>query len=50
MVFPAGTTDGRYVGKLARLDYATQHRGETHPFVLLLEQIRQELGPDWIPH
>ena len=48
MVFPAGTTDGRYVGKLARLDYATHHRGETHPFVLLLEQIRQELGPDWI--
>ena len=48
MVFPAGTTDGRYVGKLARLDYATLHGGETHPFVRLLEQIRQELGPDWI--
>ena len=48
MVFPAGTTDSRYVGKLARLDYATSHRGQPHPFVLLLEQIRQELGPDWI--
>ena len=48
MVFPAGTTDGRYVGKLARLDYATLHRSETHPFVRLLEQIRQELGLDWI--
>ena len=48
MVFPAGTTDNRYVGKLARLDYATSHRGRIHPFVLLLEQIRQELNPDWI--
>ncbi|MDE0449347.1 MAG: P-loop NTPase [Spirochaetaceae bacterium] len=48
MVFPAGTTDGRYVAKLARLDYATLHGGETHPFVRLLEQIRQELAPDWI--
>ncbi len=48
MVFPAGTTDNRYVGKLARLDYATSYRGRIHPFVLLLEQIRQELNPDWI--
>jgi cellulose biosynthesis protein BcsQ len=48
MVFPAGTTDSRYVGKLARLDYATLLRGQTHPFVLLLEQIRQEIRPDWI--
>ena len=48
LVFPAGTFDHRYVEKLARIDYGAPPEGARHPFVSLLEQIREDLGPDWI--
>lgn len=47
-VFPAGSTDRRYVGKLARLDYGALPLGKTHPLIRLLRQIREELRPHWI--
>ena len=47
-VFPAGTFDGRYVEKLARIDYGAPPDGGDHPFVSLLKQIRRDLEPDWI--
>ncbi len=47
-VFPAGSTDRRYVGKLARLDYGALPLDQTHPFVLLLQEIREEIRPHWI--
>ena len=47
-VFPAGTFDGRYVEKLARVDYGAPPDGSEHPFVSLLEQIRRDLEPGWI--
>ena len=46
-VFPAGNADRRYVGKLARLDYGVPF-DQTHPFVQLLQEIRQHLHPHWI--
>ena len=46
-VFPAGSADRRYVGKLARLDYGVPF-DQTHPFVQLLQEIRQHLHPHWI--
>jgi len=47
VVFPAGAFDGRYVDKLARIDYGAQEHPE-HPFVSLLKQIRRDLAPHWI--
>ena len=47
-VFPAGTFDGRYVEKLARIDYGVPPDGSEHPFVSLLTQIRRDLEPDWV--
>lgn len=47
-VFPAGTTDRRYVGKLARLDYGAATLRHTHPFVQLLEEIHHDFLPHWI--
>lgn len=46
--FPAGVTDRRYVGKLARLDYGATPPNRTHPFVQLLQEIRKGLDPQWI--
>lgn len=49
LVFPSGRFDsGRYLDKLARLDYGAPSEDGTHPFVALLEQIRSDLAPDWI--
>ena len=48
LVFPAGTFDGRYVEKLARIDYSAPPDGANHPFVSLLTQIRRDLEPGWI--
>lgn len=48
LVFPAGTFDGRYVEKLARVDYGAPPDGSEHPFVSLLKQVRRDLEPDWI--
>lgn len=47
-VYPAGRFDRRYVEKLARIDYGESPEGAKHPFVVLLERIRQDLGPNWI--
>ena len=47
-VFPSGSTDRRYVGKLARLDYGAPPLGQTHPFVQLLQEVRREIRPHWI--
>ena len=44
----AGTFDRRYLDKLARIDYGRSPGEERHPFVLLLEQIRRDLEPQWI--
>ena len=47
-VFPAGTFDGRYVEKLARIDFGSPPDGSEHPFESLLKQIRRDLEPGWI--
>lgn len=48
VVFPAGVSDRRYVGKLARLDYGAATLNRPHPFVQLLQDIREGVGPQWI--
>ena len=47
-VFPAGAADRRYVTKLARLDYGPPPSGQTHPFIQLLQDVREKLRPHWI--
>ena len=47
-VFPAGKLDDRYLQKLARLDYGLPERPQVHPFQRLLQQVREELSPQWI--
>lgn len=47
-VFPAGSIDRRYVGKLARVDYGADTPDQVHPFLQLLQDIRDELRPHWI--
>ena len=47
-VYPAGTFNGAYVDKLARIDYGSSTAGIPHPFVALLQQIRRDLAPRWI--
>lgn len=46
-VFPAGRFDEDYLLKLSRLDFLPPKYGK-HPHVLLLDQIREELKPNWI--
>ncbi len=48
LVFPAGNFDGRYLEKLARIDYGELPEGTRHPFVSLLEHVRRDLAPSWI--
>ncbi|RME74049.1 MAG: hypothetical protein D6784_10810 [Chloroflexi bacterium] len=49
LVFPSGRFDDQYLSKLARLDFVPPVDGEDrHPLKVLLEQIRQQLQPDWI--
>ena len=48
LVFPAGTPGDGYADKLARLDYGVPQGGQKHPFVALLEHVREELGPRWL--
>lgn len=47
-VFPAGAVDRRYVAKLARLDYGPPPPDQTHPFVQLLHDVRENIRPHWI--
>ena len=46
-VFPAGTMDLHYLGKMARLDFE-KTEGLRHPLEELLLQIRETWKPDWI--
>ena len=48
LVFPSGRLDSDYLNTLARLDLEPPHPGKQHPLLRLLEQIRDELRPDWI--
>lgn len=50
LVFPAGKVEVDYLEKLARLDLEPDRLADNvkHPFKLLLEQIRDELGAHWI--
>ena len=48
VVYPAGRFDRRYMEKLARIDYEESRDGTPHPFVVLLQRIREDLSPDWI--
>jgi cellulose biosynthesis protein BcsQ len=47
-VFPSGRLDSDYLTTLARLDLEPPHPGKRHPLLRLLEQVRDELRPDWI--
>ncbi|WP_143763361.1 KGGVGR-motif variant AAA ATPase [Methanothrix harundinacea] len=48
-VIPAGQMDERYPSKLSRIDFEIPQNGQKlHPFILLLNQIRDELKPDWL--
>jgi hypothetical protein len=48
LVFPSGRLDPDYLTNLARLDLEPPHPGKLHPLLRLLEQVRDELRPDWI--
>lgn len=48
MVFASGRVDTDYLTTLARLDLEPPRSGARHPLLRLLEQIRDELRPDWI--
>ncbi len=48
IVFPSGRVDQDYLATLARLDLEPPHSGKKHPLLRLLEQVRDELRPDWI--
>src|SRR5664279_6525703 len=47
-VFPSGRLDHDYLTNLARLDLEPPHPGKQHALLRLLEQVRDELRPDWI--
>jgi hypothetical protein len=47
LVFPAGTVDDLYLGKLARIDFELEGQRE-NPFVALLRHISKELNPHWV--
>ena len=48
LVFPAGTPGDGYMDKLARLDYGVPQGERKHPFVALLEHVRETLDPRWL--
>lgn len=48
LVFPAGTPGDGYIDKLARLDYGVPQGERKHPFVGLLDHVREELDPGWL--
>jgi hypothetical protein len=48
LVFAAGRIDPNYLSKLARLDFDPARKGNSTPWTLLLQRIRQELQPHWI--
>jgi hypothetical protein len=50
-VFPSGTLNGDYLGKMARLDFESVDptmSAAKHPLFELLEHIKETLHPDWI--
>ncbi|MBI3679677.1 MAG: hypothetical protein HY235_04710 [Acidobacteria bacterium] len=48
LVFPSGRLESDYVATLARLDLEPPHPRKQHPLLRLLEQVRDELRPEWI--
>jgi hypothetical protein len=50
LVFPAGTIDKNYLGKLARLDFEPLNltQRKTHPLSSFLLDVRDNLRPHWI--
>jgi cellulose biosynthesis protein BcsQ len=48
LVFPSGRMETDYLSTLARLDLEPPHHGNEHPLLRLLQQVREELIPDWI--
>jgi hypothetical protein len=48
LVFPAGTVNGAYLGKLARVDFDPTDAGLPLPWPEFLNHIRGELKPHWI--
>ena len=48
LVFPSGRLESDYLTTLARVDLEPPHPGRQHPLLRLLEQVRDELRPDWI--
>ena len=49
LVFPAGTLNNDYLGKLARIDFEPTGDGlNDHPLRTLLEEVRNKLEPNWI--
>jgi cellulose biosynthesis protein BcsQ len=48
LVFPSGSLGPDYLATLARLDLEPPVSGDRHPLLRLLEQVRDELRPDWI--
>lgn len=47
-ILPAGKLDKEYMGKLARLDLEPPEEGSPAVLRTLLEEVRQQLNPDWI--
>jgi hypothetical protein len=48
LVVPAGRTDNDFLGKLSRVDLEPPVASQKHPLLLLLEQLREDLQPQWI--
>jgi hypothetical protein len=48
LVFPAGSLNNDYLGKLARVDFEPAINDANSPLVQLLHQVHKELQPNWI--
>ena len=48
LVVPAGQTNRDFLAKLSRVDLEPGVPGQKHPLLILLEQVRDDLRPDWI--
>jgi cellulose biosynthesis protein BcsQ len=48
LVIPAGRLNRDFLAKLSRVDFQPAAPSENHPLLLLLEQVRDHLQPQWI--
>jgi MinD-like ATPase involved in chromosome partitioning or flagellar assembly len=48
LVIPAGSLNSDFLAKLSRVDFQPGVLSEKHPLLLLLEQVRDHLRPQWI--